>query len=44
VVIGGFSPVRGRRDGLGALVVGHHEACRLRYAGRVGTGWDGRDD
>lgn len=43
VVIGGFTPVRGRRDGLGALVVGHHEGAQLHYAGRVGTGWDERD-
>ncbi len=43
VVIGGFTPLRGRRDGLGALVVGHREDGRLRYAGRVGTGWDEQD-
>ena len=27
VVIGGFTPLRGRRDGLGALVVGHRETA-----------------
>lgn len=44
VVIGGFTPVRGRQGGLGALVVGHHEGGQLRYAGRVGTGWDAQDE
>jgi bifunctional non-homologous end joining protein LigD len=40
VVIGGWLPGDGRRSGgLGALVVGFHEAGELRYAGRVGTGF-----
>ncbi len=41
VVIGGWLPGEGRRSGrLGALVVGFHEDGELRYAGRVGTGFD----
>ncbi len=44
VVIGGFTPVRGGGDGLGALVVGHYEGSALRYAGRVGTGWDAGEE
>jgi bifunctional non-homologous end joining protein LigD len=41
VVIGGWLEGEGRRSGrLGALVVGYHEDGTLRYAGRVGTGFD----
>jgi bifunctional non-homologous end joining protein LigD len=41
VVIGGWLPGEGRRsDQFGALVVGYHEEGTLRYAGRVGTGFD----
>jgi bifunctional non-homologous end joining protein LigD len=45
VVIGGWLPGEGNRDGrLGALVVGVHGAGgELRYAGRVGTGFDERE-
>jgi bifunctional non-homologous end joining protein LigD len=45
VVIGGWLPGEGRRmSTLGALVVGYHDADgRLRYAGRVGTGFKERD-
>jgi bifunctional non-homologous end joining protein LigD len=41
LVIGGWLPGRGRRDGMiGALLVGYHDAeGNLRYAGRVGTGY-----
>jgi bifunctional non-homologous end joining protein LigD len=40
-VIGGYTDPAGSRHGLGALLVGlHDEAGRLRYAGRVGTGFD----
>jgi bifunctional non-homologous end joining protein LigD len=41
VVVGGFTHVRGRRSGLGALLVGTHEGDRrgLTFAGKVGTGW-----
>jgi bifunctional non-homologous end joining protein LigD len=45
VVIGGWVPGQGRRAGeLGALLVGYYEddggEARLRYAGKVGTGFD----
>jgi bifunctional non-homologous end joining protein LigD len=41
VVVGGWLPGEGRRAGrLGALVVGFHDDGALRYAGRVGTGFD----
>jgi len=40
VVIGGMTPPAGARVGLGALLVGvHDETGRLRYAGKVGTGF-----
>jgi bifunctional non-homologous end joining protein LigD len=39
-VIGGFTEPAGSRVGLGALLVGYHENGRLRYAGKVGTGYD----
>jgi DNA ligase D-like protein (predicted ligase) len=39
LVIGGFTAPRGSRTDLGALLVGHFEGPRLRYAGKVGTGF-----
>jgi DNA ligase D-like protein (predicted ligase) len=39
LVIGGYTPPRGSRTDLGALLLGHFEAGRLRYAGKVGTGF-----
>ncbi len=40
VVIGGWMPGEGRRrERIGALLVGVREDGRLRYAGRVGTGF-----
>jgi bifunctional non-homologous end joining protein LigD len=39
LVIGGFTAPRGSRTDLGALLVGHYEDARLRYAGKVGTGF-----
>src|SRR3712207_8757063 len=39
LVIGGFTAPRGARTDLGALLVGHFEGPRLRYAGKVGTGF-----
>ncbi|MGH2898442.1 MAG: DNA ligase D, partial [Solirubrobacteraceae bacterium] len=40
VVVGGWMPGEGRRrDRIGALLVGVPEDGRLRYAGRVGTGF-----
>jgi bifunctional non-homologous end joining protein LigD len=48
VVIGGWLPGKGRREGeIGALLVGYWEhgdgEPRLRYAGKVGTGFDSHD-
>jgi bifunctional non-homologous end joining protein LigD len=40
-VIGGWTDPGGSRRGLGALLVGYYDADRrLRYAGKVGTGYD----
>lgn len=39
-VVGGFTDPQGSRAGFGALLVGYHENGRLRYAGKVGTGYD----
>jgi bifunctional non-homologous end joining protein LigD len=41
-VIGGFTDPQRSRVGLGALLVGYYEDGRLRYAGKVGTGFDTR--
>jgi bifunctional non-homologous end joining protein LigD len=41
-VIGGFTEPAGSRVGLGALLLGYYEGERLRYAGKVGTGFDRR--
>ena len=38
-VIGGFTEPAGSRQGFGALLVGFYENGRLRYAGKVGTGF-----
>ncbi len=41
LVVGGWTRGAGNRSGmLGALLVGHYEAGRLRFAGGVGTGFD----
>ncbi|WOB07658.1 DNA ligase D [Piscinibacter gummiphilus] len=40
-VIGGFTDPKGSRMGIGALLLGVHDAeGKLRYAGNVGTGFD----
>jgi DNA ligase D-like protein (predicted ligase) len=39
-VIGGYTDPRGGRVGVGALLVGLYERGKLRYAGKVGTGFD----
>jgi bifunctional non-homologous end joining protein LigD len=39
LVIGGYTAPRGSRTELGALLLGHYERGRLRYAGKVGTGF-----
>ncbi len=38
-VIGGYTPPQGSRLHLGALLVGLHDGARLRYCGKVGTGY-----
>ncbi len=40
LVVGGYLPGKGRSADLGALAVGVHEDGVLRYAGRVGSGFD----
>jgi DNA ligase D-like protein (predicted ligase) len=40
LVIGGFTAPQGSRTDFGALLVGYWEDGRLRYAGKVGTGFD----
>ncbi|MGH2945931.1 MAG: non-homologous end-joining DNA ligase [Solirubrobacteraceae bacterium] len=39
LVIGGFTAPQGSRTELGALLLGHFQDGRLRYAGKVGTGF-----
>lgn len=39
-VIGGFTAPQGSRTVFGAILVGYYEGGRLRYAGKVGTGFD----
>jgi bifunctional non-homologous end joining protein LigD len=39
-VIGGFTDPKGGRTGFGALLLGYYESGKLRYAGKVGTGFD----
>ncbi len=38
-VIGGYTPPQGSRAELGALLVGLYDRGRLRYTGKVGTGY-----
>jgi len=40
LVIGGFTAPKGSRTEFGALLVGYNEDGALRYAGKVGTGFD----
>jgi bifunctional non-homologous end joining protein LigD len=40
LVVGGYTEPKGSREELGALLVGYFEGRRLRYAGKVGTGFD----
>jgi bifunctional non-homologous end joining protein LigD len=42
LVIGGFTAPQGKRTDFGALLVGYNEDGTLRYAGKVGTGFDQR--
>ena len=41
-VIGGFTPPQGGREHFGALVLGLRDDGKLRWAGNVGTGFDGK--
>ena len=38
-VIGGYTPPQGARDEFGALLVGMYDDRRLRFVGKVGTGY-----
>lgn len=40
LVIAGFTEPQGERVGFGALLVGYYDGDDLRYAGKVGTGYD----
>ena len=40
LVVGGFTDPQRSRVGFGALLVGYYEDGELRYAGKVGTGYD----
>jgi DNA ligase D-like protein (predicted ligase) len=42
LVIGGYTDPSGSRTGFGALLVGYYAGEELRYAGKVGTGFDQR--
>ena len=41
-VIGGYTDPAGSRTDFGALLVGYNEDGRLRYAGKVGTGYNSK--
>lgn len=40
LVIGGYTTPEGERIGFGALLVGFYQDEKLKYAGKVGTGYD----
>jgi DNA ligase D-like protein (predicted ligase) len=40
LVVGGYTAPRGARTEFGALLLGSYDDGRLRYAGKVGTGFD----
>ncbi len=42
LVVGGWTPGEGSAGELGALVVGVYDGARLQFAGKVGSGFDGR--
>ncbi|HEY7736912.1 MAG TPA: DNA ligase D [Candidatus Limnocylindrales bacterium] len=42
LVVGGWTPGEGKASELGAVVVGVHEGKKLRFAGKVGSGFDAR--
>jgi bifunctional non-homologous end joining protein LigD len=39
-VIGGYTDPKGERVGFGAILIRYYEDDKLRYAGKVGTGYD----
>ena len=39
-VVGGFTEPKGKRQGLGALLVGYYEGDDFVFAGKIGTGFD----
>lgn len=39
-VIGGYTSPQGKRIGFGALLIGYYQDKQLKYAGKVGTGYD----
>jgi ATP-dependent DNA ligase len=41
LVVGGFTEPKGKRVGLGALLVGYFDGDDFVFAGKVGTGFDG---
>jgi bifunctional non-homologous end joining protein LigD len=41
-VVGGFTDPQGARVGLGALLVGYYDGDDLVFAGKLGTGFDGK--
>jgi bifunctional non-homologous end joining protein LigD len=43
LVIAGYTAPKGSREAFGALLVGYYEGAKLRYAGKVGTGFDQRE-
>jgi DNA ligase D-like protein (predicted ligase) len=42
LVVGGFTDPQGGRVGLGALLVGYYDGDDFVFAGKVGTGFDGK--
>jgi bifunctional non-homologous end joining protein LigD len=43
LVIGGYTDPEGARTHIGALLVGYYEDGKLRYGGKVGTGFSMKD-
>jgi bifunctional non-homologous end joining protein LigD len=41
-VIGGYTPPQGARKHFGAVLVGYYDDQKLVFAGKVGTGFDGK--
>lgn len=42
-VIGGYTDPKGERVGFGALLIGYYEDNKLKYAGKVGTGYSDKE-